>query len=352
VSVEDKLFCPGWDVISSALEALYPGQEPRHFGTILSYRLGGTDPLDGISVYRSEEGQPHWHFVTFGLSELYAKESTDPDISGYGFELTFRLVCAADVTEPPSWALNFLQNLARYVFKSGNVFDDGHWMTANGPIALNENTQICSMGFVEDPQLSGLATSNGRLKFLQIVGLTIEEEQAAKRWSTRKLLDVLLPSIPLWVTDLHRESLMNEPDIAAQVVHGLSIDGSSQGYTYTDVLQIEVKKRLLRKSVFQVTLGARQVAQLRELLPLRLPFARSFAVVGPDFQLVFNPAAQSCVAMNGNALNVDLSSATDLLNVLPDKVGRYTIDGLDGIEWNIQKTLITNADGEVVASYG
>jgi len=56
--------------------------------------------------------------------------------------------------------------------------------------------------------------------------------------------------------------------------------------------------------------------------------------------------------MNGNALNVDLSSATDLLNVLPDRVGRYTIDGLDGIEWNIQKTLITNADGEVVANYG
>lgn len=121
---------PGWDAISGALGLLYPDQEPRHFGTVVSYQLGGSDPLSGISVYRSEEVRPHWHF----------------DVSGYGFELTFCLACAVDASEPSAWPLNFLQNLARYVFKTGNVFDDGHWMTANGPIALNESTQICSMG--------------------------------------------------------------------------------------------------------------------------------------------------------------------------------------------------------------
>lgn len=74
-----------------------------------------------------------------GFSELYAKESDEPEVSGYGFELTFRLAIAPDTAadaEPPRWAMNFLQNLARYVFQSGNVFKDGDWMTANGPIAL------------------------------------------------------------------------------------------------------------------------------------------------------------------------------------------------------------------------
>lgn len=334
------------------LESLYPGQEPRHFGAVISYRLGGSDPLDGISVYRSEEARPHWHFVTFGLSELYAKETEDPGVSGYGFELTFRLACAPDASEPPTWPLNFLQNMARYVFKTGNVFDDGHWMTANGPIALNENTQICSMGFVEDPRLPALDSPNGSLKFIQVVGLTDEEEEAAKRWSTRKLLEVMLPFMPLWITDLHRESLMHNPDIASQVAEGLRTDGSSQGYSYVDVLRIDVKKRLLRKPLMQVTLGARQVKQLRELLPLRLPFSRSFTVAGSEFQLVFQPGERNSVTMDGDTLTIVLSSVTEFLRILQDKEGRYTVTGLDEVEWHIQKTLITGAEGQVVATFG
>lgn len=94
---------------------------------------------------------------------------------------------------------------------------------------------------------------------IQIVGLTVDEEDAAKRWSTRKLLDVLLPLMPLWITDLHRESFMGNSEIATQVANGLRMDGSSQGYTYVDVLRIDLKKRLLRKPLIQVTLGARQV---------------------------------------------------------------------------------------------
>jgi len=34
---------------------------------------------------------PHWHYITFGFTELYGKTSPNREISGYGFELTFRL---------------------------------------------------------------------------------------------------------------------------------------------------------------------------------------------------------------------------------------------------------------------
>ena len=55
---------PGWDAISSRLDQLYPGQEPKHFGTLISHMLGGPDPLDGISAWRRTDQVPHWHFVT------------------------------------------------------------------------------------------------------------------------------------------------------------------------------------------------------------------------------------------------------------------------------------------------
>ena len=86
--------------------------------------MGGRDPLDGISVCKRVAPLPHRHFVTSGLSELYAKESDDPATSGHGFELTLRLACKPDDAEPPAFACRFLQNLARSVFETGNVFDD------------------------------------------------------------------------------------------------------------------------------------------------------------------------------------------------------------------------------------
>ncbi len=92
---DDENLSPGWDAITAALERLYPGQEPKHYATVLKWMFGGPDPLDGVSVWKRMEPVPHWHYLSYGLSELYAKESGDADTSGYGFELTFRLACEA-----------------------------------------------------------------------------------------------------------------------------------------------------------------------------------------------------------------------------------------------------------------
>lgn len=79
----------GWDYITDTFEKIYPTQtEPLHFGTLISYQLGGEDPLEGISVY---DGGNFWHFVTYGFSELFEKESENKEYSGYGFELTVKL---------------------------------------------------------------------------------------------------------------------------------------------------------------------------------------------------------------------------------------------------------------------
>lgn len=83
---------PGWDAIDAALARLYPGVEPWHVAPDVPTRLGGDDPLHGISAYRRDDPVPHWHLVTYGMSELYEKVSDDPDYSGWGFELTLRVV--------------------------------------------------------------------------------------------------------------------------------------------------------------------------------------------------------------------------------------------------------------------
>ena len=65
----------GWDSITNLCDKVYPNQEnPKHYGTLISWRLGGNNPLQGISVY---DGGDYWHFITYGLSELYEKIGTD-----------------------------------------------------------------------------------------------------------------------------------------------------------------------------------------------------------------------------------------------------------------------------------
>ena len=101
VATYKKLFSEddavGWDAIDKSLEALYPDQEPEHYAPNLPASLGGDSYLDGISIYHSEYQEPHFHFVTYGFSELYYNEEAEGgDYSGFGYEITIRLKKSGD----------------------------------------------------------------------------------------------------------------------------------------------------------------------------------------------------------------------------------------------------------------
>jgi hypothetical protein len=276
----------GWDAIDARLRPVYGEQAPKHYGTLIKYCLGGPDPLDGISAYRRDAPTPHWHFITYGFSELYEKESDAPDVSGYGFELTFRLARSPEAAEPPRWALHFLQNLARYVFKTGNSFSAGDHMDLNGPIALDEKTGIVAIGFAKEPELESITSPNGRAEFVQVVGLTRDEYGAIRRWNTTGFLEVLSQRIPLLVTDLARRSVLEEPDTAAVVEKRTKAEGSSTGFLFNDSLswRLESGTRAL------VTIGANPVRNLREILPGRIPHKRSLALGSGKQTLLFEPS--------------------------------------------------------------
>ncbi|KIS40399.1 suppressor of fused domain protein [Stenotrophomonas maltophilia] len=346
----DDTDTPGWDAINAALAPLYAGQEPRHYGTALPYTLGGQDPLDGVSVYWADAPVPHWHYITYGFSELYAKESSDADASGYGFELTFRLAAEAGEhagSTPPVWPMNLLQNLARYVFGSGNVFEDGHHLNANGPIALETGTRLCHLAFIADPQLPARDTANGHLQFLQLVGLTDEEMEAVKRWSTRGVLQALQPAMPLWISDLHRGNLLEDPTLAAQVRAGSEREGSSTGMLFIETLDWRQEV-----GVTTLVLGAGQVASVCELLPLRLRHGKSLELASRERQWEFIPAARGEtgeVSADSARWALDETGLQALAGVRAER-GIYPVAGALRIE--VVPTYLRDANGEVIRQIG
>ena len=46
---------------------IYGDREPLHVGTVVPYRLGGPDPIHGISAYKNVEPHALRHFVTYGF---------------------------------------------------------------------------------------------------------------------------------------------------------------------------------------------------------------------------------------------------------------------------------------------
>ena len=100
---------PGWAAIDERLKAVYGAAPDKFYESTEPKAEGGDDPLEGIAVYRGEDPHPHWHLVALGLSELFEKMWNKPEVSGWGFELTFRVACDPDDDEPPSWALGLIQ---------------------------------------------------------------------------------------------------------------------------------------------------------------------------------------------------------------------------------------------------
>ncbi len=98
-----------------------------HFGPIVKWDFGGDEPLDGISVY---DGGDYWHFVTYGLTELYEKESEDMEYSGFGMEFTFKL--KKDNYEDEEVEIkcicSILQSIARISFENGELFEANQYI--------------------------------------------------------------------------------------------------------------------------------------------------------------------------------------------------------------------------------
>jgi hypothetical protein len=311
---------------------------------VVPYALGGPDPIHGISAYHNAKPTPHWHFVTYGFSELWAKESGDPDVSGYGFELTFRLTCKRRDKKPPTWALNFLQNLGRYVFETGNPFGVGHTLPLNGPIEQGASTLLYAASFALDPQLPPIATPNGRVEFLQVVGLTLDELQAISSWDAAAFLQLHGRDDPLLLTDLSRVSWMTDAKFAAEVARRTEEDGSSCGWLAL-VLECDVASDPVCVRVQTIAVDG-----LKRRLLGRLPYGRELTLNGKEATVVFKPGKQSRLKRVEDTAIITLQKnhLIELVELLQPHAGLYPIPGVKNAVLQVLKTEITDRHGNVV----
>lgn len=174
----------GWDAITAAFEKLYPDQKnPKHYGVLVPWELGGDDPLTGISIYETNE---YYHFVTYGLSEIFEKETDDPEVSGYGMEFTYKLKKSCISPEDEDGELRcvcgILQKIARITFSSGELFcaDEYIYTGQTTGIDLHQKCGLTGFILVADKDADSIDTPNGRVDFVEFIGCTDDELLALK----------------------------------------------------------------------------------------------------------------------------------------------------------------------------
>ncbi len=337
---------PGWDAIDRALAKIYPDQRPQHWGTVMPYGLGGDDPLPGLSAYERVEPVPHWHFVTYGFTDLHHKETDDPEESGFGFELTLRIARALDDHEPPTWALNFLQNLARYVFNSGNAFAAGHKMGLNGPIALDHDTKITAVCFADDPELGEIESPFGAARFVQIVGITDDEYRLIQEWTTTGLVDILRTKLPVLVTDLARSSVLDDPIVAREVEQRVAAEGSSEDLSFAGEMKLDVDDGRVR-----IELGALYAPALPRAMRGRLRHDRPYELRGRGQVLELQPAGAVGYTLADNQLTLLVTQelAREIeVQLREAQAGAYDFEAWPALEIEVTPSYITARDGAVV----
>ena len=205
-AAENEIVAVGWNAIEKEFLRVYPGQNnPKHYGTLIKWVLGGNDPLDGISVY---DGGSYWHFVSFGLTEIYEKECDDKEISGYGYELTLKLKKYDFENEEDELKCicGIFQMIARLVFKNGEVFGPDEYIYTGQTEGIDAKQRSNLTGFilVKDPTVNSIETPNGKVEFLELIGMTDSE---LKTLSTVESVKEIYAELGNDLTDYHRASI-------------------------------------------------------------------------------------------------------------------------------------------------
>ena len=198
---------PSWDVITAELEKAYPQQKnPKYYGTLVKHTLGGSDPLDGISVYDAGD---FWHFVGYGLSKLYCKESNKVTDGDYRIELTFKFKKTSSYDEEEMCAVcNNLQKIAKDIFSTGNLIFPNQYIYTKQTEGININRNSLLTGFLSasDDLLDTLDTPYGKLTFIALIGATDAELRAIYEKELTVL--ELLNKLDTQVTDYSRKSII------------------------------------------------------------------------------------------------------------------------------------------------
>ncbi len=292
---------PGWNAIGRALSAIYDQGPSKEFKPQVPYAQGGVDPLDAVLAFYSSTTEPHWHYITFGFSDLYEKESEVDDLSGYGFELSFRLTASHGNGVPPEWPVALLNQLARAVYESGStIHDKQHYVLAR-PIDMGGGARLNAVLIVKDNELPVLDTANGRVEFLQVVGLHVDESDALKCWKVDRLIDVFrAKESKNLVTNPRRQSLLEDPVLKAEVDSGAQKEQQSVSEIKCGLAEWIFTHKIT------IAFGREIIPQLKNSLISRLEDGTSLTISDGDSTVVFESGASPGLAIEDSVLVITL----------------------------------------------
>ena len=129
-------------------------------------------------------------------------------------------------------------------------------------------TDIKAILFAQDPQLAPLDTPNGRLAFVQVVGITLDELDGCRGWRTDGVLELLARRDPLLATDLSRRSILHDPAIAGTVREARTAGGLKHWSVYSTQLEWHTGGWITTR--LKIVIGAKTVNAFKAVMPNRL----------------------------------------------------------------------------------
>lgn len=306
---------------------------------------------------------PHWHYISFGLSDLHGDgrvHQPEPKIddelrSGMGFELSFRLAktknenvvlptpgtATAAPERPPTWPANLLQALARYVFTTGNRLcagDNVPWRKSLD----NSNSKIKHMLITNDPQMQRVQTPFGWVDICQIVGVTEAELEQASRWNGNGVINLLKKDSSTggeWlITNMNRDLSVFElfPETLQQLEHDLENEGSDLAgvnaeFTLHEVPKVQVKTEIdlnlarqcsLEESVNQPIKTETDCTEIVNNFPTSMSVNNSLSMCCP---LDYQPMQSQVISLDGLHLTLAPYAAKFLILAIKDRIrhGRH-----------------------------
>ena len=327
-------------VIKSKLEMIYGDEDPLVFSPFDSPEFGDAF-LRGFEVYRSENGGPHWHYISYGFTDI-ANGSEEGS-----FELTFRL--KQEDEHVPQWPFHLMNNIARYVSSADTGFSHGHYIDCNGPICLpsegQTGTKLVALGFVIDEELGVLETKHGKLNMLQAIGLTGDELSSLIQWSGKSFLHQVMIWIPMGITDLDRKSLMEDAEFRKSWEEGVNRDGSSIGFMHCGFAWDE-----LSEGRYRLTCGAKDVDVVGKMLKARVGKGRRLILHGGVCSIVLDLGDEFRAAkLSEHRFDVTLPPVgiSEICELMQPHVGYFRMEKIP-LDLNIIRSEIRDQNDTVI----
>jgi len=203
---------PGWAALDRVGLTMYPGQTPHQFASQTGYDLQSKSPLPAICVWEAPSPL-QWHYVTYGLTELFEKSSANTDISGFGFEITLRIPRHEGEAKPPTWPIRLLQEVGHYALSGHGGLDTGHMIDLGAPLA--PDSALSALLAVPDPTFGKVDTPFGSILFLQLFGITAKEVEAMQEWPMQRRVGLVQEVEPQGITRTERGAFADDRKKAA-----------------------------------------------------------------------------------------------------------------------------------------